>query len=270
MPSWQSWKGLMTRWFLPKYTCLRVTSTVALETSRSPRLVSPLGIILVFSSRALTSTRTACKFNILSSSSSSSVSPPIWCSPCWRQGLHYCILILLWDFWEYAIAGRPSSAEHTQVHAFVQGHVEYGVLSMLLTRQSFWCAYQPEDVTSLLPIKLAVKYAQLRESESMHTIALAHQNRNLSDFEKALRDYKHGMSCSICTSRCWLVIATQDLSSDPTIRSHLAALYDTLLQQNLLRIVEPYSIVEIDYVAKQVGRGRQDVEAKCVSDFLCE
>ncbi|KAG2127341.1 proteasome regulatory particle subunit [Suillus cothurnatus] len=102
----------------------------------------------------------------------------------------------------------------------------------------------PEDVTSLLSIKLAVKYAQLREIESMRTIALAHQNRNLSDFEKALRDYK------------------DELSSDPTIRSHLAALYDTLLQQNLLRIVEPYSVVEIDYVAKQVGQGRQDVEAK--------
>ncbi|KAG1854667.1 hypothetical protein C8R48DRAFT_749478 [Suillus tomentosus] len=103
----------------------------------------------------------------------------------------------------------------------------------------------PEDVTSLLSINLAVKYAQLREIESMRAIALAHQNRNLSDFEKALPDYK------------------QKLSSDPTIRSHLAALYDTLLQQNLLRIVEPYSVVEIGYVAKKVGQGRQDVEAKC-------
>ncbi|KIJ59727.1 hypothetical protein HYDPIDRAFT_32943 [Hydnomerulius pinastri MD-312] len=102
----------------------------------------------------------------------------------------------------------------------------------------------PEDVTSLLSIKLAVKYAQLREIESMRAIALAHQNRNLAEFEKVLRDYK------------------DELSSDQTIRSHLAALYDTLLQQNLLRIVEPYSVVEIDYVAKQVGQGRQDVEAK--------
>ena len=53
-----------------------------------------------------------------------------------------------------------------------------------------------------------------------------------------------------------------ELSSDPTIRSHLAALYDTLLEQNLLRIVEPYSVVEIDHVAQQVGQGRQSVEAK--------
>ncbi|EIM89539.1 PCI-domain-containing protein [Stereum hirsutum FP-91666 SS1] len=102
----------------------------------------------------------------------------------------------------------------------------------------------PEDVTSLLSIKLALKYAQLRDVESMRAVARAHQNRDLADFEKALRDYR------------------EELSSDPTIRSHLAALYDTLLEQNLLRIVEPYSVVEIEYVAQRVGQGRQDVEAK--------
>ncbi|KAF8886857.1 PCI-domain-containing protein [Gymnopilus junonius] len=97
----------------------------------------------------------------------------------------------------------------------------------------------PEDVTSLLTIKLALKYANVRDVESMRAIARAHQERNLADFEKALRDYK------------------DELSSDPTIRSHLAALYDTLLEQNLLRIVEPYSVVEIEYVAEAVGQERQ-------------
>ncbi|KAH7107706.1 proteasome regulatory particle subunit [Auriculariales sp. MPI-PUGE-AT-0066] len=102
----------------------------------------------------------------------------------------------------------------------------------------------PEDVTSLLSIKLALRYAQLKEVESMRAVARAHQNRNLAEFEKALRDYR------------------EELSSDPTIRSHLAALYDTLLEQNLLRIVEPYSVVEIDHVAKTVGQERQQIEAK--------
>ncbi|KDR68658.1 hypothetical protein GALMADRAFT_256431 [Galerina marginata CBS 339.88] len=102
----------------------------------------------------------------------------------------------------------------------------------------------PEDVNSLLTIKLALKYANMRDVESMRAIARAHQNRNLADFEKALRDYK------------------DELSSDPTIRSHLAALYDTLLEQNLLRIVEPYSVVEIEYVAETVGQERQAVETK--------
>ncbi|THV05560.1 proteasome regulatory particle subunit [Dendrothele bispora CBS 962.96] len=102
----------------------------------------------------------------------------------------------------------------------------------------------PEDVTALLSIKLAVKYAQLREVESMRAVARAHQERNLADFEKALKDYK------------------DELSSDPTIRSHLSDLYDALLQQNLLRIVEPYSVIELEYIAECVGQGRQSVETK--------
>lgn len=61
---------------------------------------------------------------------------------------------------------------------------------------------QPEDVTSLLSIKLATKYAQLRDVESMRAVARAHQERNLADFEKALRDYQNGrytflLCCSV-------------------------------------------------------------------------
>ncbi|KAF8515732.1 proteasome regulatory particle subunit [Hysterangium stoloniferum] len=102
----------------------------------------------------------------------------------------------------------------------------------------------PEDLPSLLSIKLAIKYAQLRDVESMRAVARAHQNRNLAEFQKALRDYR------------------DELISDSTIRSHLATLYDTLLEQNLLRIVEPYSVVEIEHVAQMVGQERQGVEAK--------
>jgi len=39
-------------------------------------------------------------------------------------------------------------------------------------------------------------------------------------------------------------------------------LYDTLLEQNLLRIVEPYSTIELDYVAECVGQERRGVEVK--------
>lgn len=102
----------------------------------------------------------------------------------------------------------------------------------------------PEDVTSLMSIKLALKYAQLRDVESMRAVARAHQNRNLGDFERALKEYH------------------KELYSNTIISSHLAALYDTLLEQHLLRIVEPYSVVEISYVAKLVGQQQQVVESK--------
>ena len=54
----------------------------------------------------------------------------------------------------------------------------------------------------------------------MRAVARAHQTRDLATFEQMLRDYR------------------EELSSDPTIRSHLAALYDkggrTLKQSTLL------------------------------------
>lgn len=78
----------------------------------------------------------------------------------------------------------------------------------------------------------------------MKVVALAHSNRSLAEFETALKDYK------------------QELSDDPIIRNHLSALYDTLLEQNLVRIIEPYSNVEIAYVAEMVKQPVAEVEAK--------
>ena len=55
-----------------------------------------------------------------------------------------------------------------------------------------------------------------------------------------------------------------EFSQDPIIKHHLAALFDRLLEQNLLRIVEPYSVVEISYIASHVELSIQEVEGKRV------
>src|SRR5260221_9319108 len=73
----------------------------------------------------------------------------------------------------------------------------------------------------------------------MCAVTCTHQTRDLATFAQMLREV---------------------LSSNPTIPSHLAALYDTLLEQNLLRIVEPYSVVEIEFVAQQVRQGRKTLK----------
>jgi 26S proteasome regulatory subunit N6 len=52
------------------------------------------------------------------------------------------------------------------------------------------------------------------------------------------------------------------LNDDPIIRNQLAALYDTLLEQNLVRIIEPFSRVEISHIADMVKLPTQQVEAK--------
>ena len=53
-----------------------------------------------------------------------------------------------------------------------------------------------------------------------------------------------------------------ELTNDSIIRSHLAALYDTLLEQNLLRVIEPFSRIEISHVAELVKLPTMQVEQK--------
>lgn len=53
-----------------------------------------------------------------------------------------------------------------------------------------------------------------------------------------------------------------ELMDDPFVRSHLDALYDNLLDQNLLRIIEPFSKVQIDHVAQLIKLPKDTVERK--------
>lgn len=103
---------------------------------------------------------------------------------------------------------------------------------------------QPEEVQSILEGKVASKYAGRREIEVMKAVAEAQKHRSLEEFEKTLRQYK------------------DELASDPIVRSHLSALYDSLLEQNLLRVIEPYSRVELAHIAKMVHQPVRDVEQK--------
>lgn len=88
-----------------------------------------------------------------------------------------------------------------------------------------------------------MRYAGV-EIDAMKAVAHAHKNRNLQEFETALATY------------------TNELNNDPIIRTQLAALYDTLLEQNLVRIIEPFSRVEISHIADMVKLPTQQVEAK--------
>ncbi|KAK9239725.1 hypothetical protein V1525DRAFT_355516 [Lipomyces kononenkoae] len=100
-----------------------------------------------------------------------------------------------------------------------------------------------DDVHAILTGKMAQKYAG-RDIEAMKAVASAHANRSLKEFEEALETYK------------------TELSSDTIIRSHFSALYDTLLEQNLVRVIEPFSCVEISHVAEVVGLDTRQVEGK--------
>lgn len=100
-----------------------------------------------------------------------------------------------------------------------------------------------DDVHQLMASKQALKYAG-QSLEAMKAIARAHANRSLEEYERALAAYKY------------------ELGSDAFIRNHLRRLYDAMLEQNLIKVIEPFSRVEIDHIAKMVGLDTQQVERK--------
>merc|ERR1711957_444860 len=65
-------------------------------------------------------------------------------------------------------------------------------------------------------------------------IATALRDRELKQFEAVRAKYK------------------QQIDEDPIIRHHLEDLNETLLEQNILRILEPFSRVEIVHVAELI------------------
>ncbi|KAL3907165.1 MAG: hypothetical protein SGILL_008982 [Bacillariaceae sp.] len=86
------------------------------------------------------------------------------------------------------------------------------------------------DVSNLVTSRQAVKYAG-RDLEAMTAIAKAASERSLNKFETVLADY------------------AAELQEDLLIKHHLHILQEQLLESNLIRIMEPYSCVELQHIA---------------------
>lgn len=69
----------------------------------------------------------------------------------------------------------------------------------------------------------------------MKAVAQAAKQQNLLMFEKCKQVYEY------------------ELLEDQVIKRHFTYLYNTLLEDNLKKIIEPYSEVQIDYVAQSIG-----------------
>ena len=95
-------------------------------------------------------------------------------------------------------------------------------------------ARQSDDALNLINSAVALKY-QGRDVDAMKEVAQANKQQNLLVFEKCKEVYH------------------KELLEDPVIRRHFNFLYNSLLEDNLKKIVEPYSEVQIDFIAKQIG-----------------
>ena len=62
----------------------------------------------------------------------------------------------------------------------------------------------------------------------------------------------------------------KELLEDPVIRRHFNFLYNNLLEDNLRKIIEPYSEVQIDHVARLIGLHFDKVLSKLSEMILDE
>lgn len=99
------------------------------------------------------------------------------------------------------------------------------------------------DISNLVTSKQAVRYAG-RDLEAMTAIAKAASDRSLNSFETVLEDY------------------AGELQSDLLIKHHLKILQEQLLESNLIRIMEPYSCVELTHIASLMDLPLAQVERK--------
>lgn len=99
------------------------------------------------------------------------------------------------------------------------------------------------DISGMLSGKQGVKYAG-RDIEAMSAIAAAASRRSLKDFEDVIKKYD------------------SELQDDLLIKHHLHILNEQLLESNLIRIIEPYSCVEISHIAKLIEMSQPVVEKK--------
>ncbi|KAL5558777.1 hypothetical protein UlMin_034988 [Ulmus minor] len=100
-----------------------------------------------------------------------------------------------------------------------------------------------DDVNGLISTKAGLQYLG-PDLDAMKAVADAHSKRSLKLFETALRDYN------------------AQLEGDAIVHRHLSLLYDTLLEQNLCRLIEPFSRVEIAHIAELIELPINHVEKK--------
>ncbi|CAR24210.1 PCI domain-containing protein [Lachancea thermotolerans] len=101
-----------------------------------------------------------------------------------------------------------------------------------------------DEVNSILNAKYTKESYQSRGIDAMKAVAEAYSHRSLLEFNAALKKYE------------------KELMGDSLIRSHFNALYDTLLESNLCKIIEPFDCVEVRHISKMIGLDSQQVEGK--------
>lgn len=107
-----------------------------------------------------------------------------------------------------------------------------------------------DEVKQILKQKNVQKFINKKDIEAMDEVANSYNERSLKKLEDCLKQYN------------------TELTMDPIIRFHLRDLYDTLFQKNLLKLIEPYSTIEIQHICSIIGLPKDVIENKLSNMIL--
>lgn len=135
-----------------------------------------------------------------------------------------------------AARGGRGAEERSAYRRLASANLKYLLMCKLMTQQV-------SEVPGLLQGKEALKFSG-REVDAMRALTVAYEQRSVHELERVLRDYRDA------------------LGDDAIVHAHLRDLYNTLLEQNLTRIIEPYSRVQIAHVAARIDLPAEQVQSK--------
>ena len=96
--------------------------------------------------------------------------------------------------------------------------------------------------------------------EEVNNIVLSKQGRDYYGKEiEALRSVESAVKEKSIKLLKENIEKYKEYFSDPVIEFHLSNLNNELLEKNLIKIIKPYSVVEIDFVSKSIGLSYMDV-----------
>jgi len=98
---------------------------------------------------------------------------------------------------------------------------------------------KPDD--AVMTLKRNPKYSN-RSLDAMVAIAESVSSRSFASFKKAFEDYP------------------LELVQDPVVKRHFDYLYKTLIEKNLSRVVQPYSVMKISQAAGKIKLPVEEVE----------
>jgi 26S proteasome regulatory subunit N6 len=162
--------------------------------------------------------------------------------------LKYMMLCRILDSLKKALASSSATKSDNIDHSNNKSSSKTGV-TLPPTASAAAATSGAVDLTSLLSPKQHLKYSG-RDIQALQAIAQAAADRNLKEYEAVLQDYD------------------AELRTDLLIKHHLQVLQSNLLESNLIRVIEPYEVVQIEYVASKMHMPVEEVERKCSQMIL--